>query len=525
MHEFIARYRESITGTLSGFDRVVFRGTLRSIAFADGMRSYLQRNDILLKDFGSYVERTSGLLKRSSLTEAQRLGRPSEYLASAHLNKEELARQIAERDGIEQGLICVLRSVEPCQTFEIFRNAGEKKLELVARQRKCLFLYHYGVDPRFGFFNARIQTWFPFTIQICINGREWLGRQMQQAGIRYLKVDNCFPWVEDWKAAQSLLDEQLKTDWPQVLGRIAQQLNPAHDQIFHRYPVQYYWSTYQTEWAIDICFREATQLESLYPRLVHHGMTHLASADVMRYLGRRVRLDGRVPANFVGQVVSTLKHRHEGVRIKHAVNGNSVKLYDKAFTPAGSVLRAETTIQNGDDLRVYRPAEGDPKDHKKWRRLRRGVADVYRRAEISRKAAERYLDSFSTVDDDVTVEQLISRICTRTTWHNRPIRALHPFDQDRQLLSAVIRGEYTLTGFRNRDLQAAFFPAPADSVNEHRRRSAWVSRQLRLLRAHGLITKIPGTHRYRLTPAGTTLITAVLAALSATTRKLTAMAA
>lgn len=525
MHEFIARYREAITGTLSGFDRLVFRGTLRSIAFVDGMRIYLQRQGVLLKDFGKHAEQVSQVLKSSSLAQAARYQRPSEYLSSARLSKEERARQIAERDKIEEGLVCVLRSVEPCQTFDIYRNADQRKLELVVRERKCLFLYHYAVDPVFGFFNARIQTWFPFTIQVCINGREWLARQMERAGIRYLKADNCFPWVEQWSAAQALLDEQLRTDWAQVLGRIARQLNPAHEEIFREHPVQYYWTTYQSEWAIDVCFREAAQLQALYPRLVHHGMTRLASADVMRFLGKRTRLDGGVPTNFAGQVVSTLKQRQEGIRIKHAVNGNSVKLYDKAFTAAGSVLRAETTIHNGDDLRVYRRAEGEPKSPKKWRRLRRGVADLYRRAELSKKAAERYLDTFSTVDDDTTVDQLISRVRTAATWRGRPVRPLHPFDQDQELLRAVIRGEYTLTGFRNRDLQKIFFPTPPTSLPEHRRRSAWVSRQLRLLRAHGLITKIGRTHRYRLTPTGLKLINAALAALSATTRQLTAIAA
>jgi hypothetical protein len=83
-----------------------------------------------------------------------------------------------------------------------------------------------------------------------------------------------------------------------------------------------------------------------------------------------------------------------GVKPKHRLNSNSVKLYDKAFTSYGSVLRAETTIHTTDDFLVYRPKEGGPQTDLAWRVLRSGIADLHRRAEVSRKAAERYLDAW-----------------------------------------------------------------------------------------------------------------------------------
>jgi hypothetical protein len=95
---------------------------------------------------------------------------------------------------------------------------------------------------------------------------------------------------------------------------------------------------------------------------------------------------------------------------------------------------------------------------------------------------------------------------------------------DRRLLEAVNRGEFALHGFRNRDLRALFFPRILDPL-QIRRRSAWVSRQLRLLRAHSLISKITGTHRYQLTPAGRKVIIAILSALRSTVAQLTPVAA
>ena len=525
MHEFIAKHQDKITGTLSGFDRLVFRGTLRSIAHDQGMKRYLWANQVLLKDFGSHVERVSRRLKEASLAEAEAWGRPMKYLTSSQVNKEEISRGIAAREGIGDGLVCVLSCVEPCWSFEIHRNRESKKLELKPRYRKCLFLYHYWMHPVFGFMNARIQTWFPFPVQVCLNGREWLARQMDAAGLEYLRQDNCFPWIADWAQAQRLMDWQLRAHWPKLLDGVAQQLNPVHAEIFQKHPVGYYWSTYQSEWAIDIVFREGAALRQLYPQLVHHGITTFSSPDVMRYLGKRIPLSGDVPKRFAGEVVSHLKRRQEGVRIKHSVNGNSLKLYDKAFTIVGSVLRAEATVHNGGDFRVYRPKEGDPHGKLAWRVMRRGIADLHRRAEVSRQAAERYLDAFASLEEDTTLQELIGRLGQPRQWRGRRVRALRPFGEDRALLEAVSRGEFTINGFRNRDLQAIFFPCAAKPPQQARRRSAWVSRKLRLLRAHGLITKVSGTHRYQCAVAGRKATTAILTALRSTVRQLTPLAA
>jgi hypothetical protein len=520
MKEFIAKHEDQIAAVLSGFDRLVFRGTLRSISYPEGMMRYLWANQVRLTEFGRHVQRVSEQVKQACKAKAEALGRPVKYLVSAGESKEEVARGIVAREKIKEGLVCVLSCVEPCRTFEVYRNRETRKLELVSRTRKCLFLYHYWMHREFGFLHARLQTWFPFSMQVGMNGREWLGRQMDRAGMKYARQDNCFPWVQDWGGAQELLRRQVRRNWPQALGRLARELNPVQARMFGNFPVSYYWTTYQSEWAIDVVFRQAAVLRRLYPRLVHYGMTTLGSTDVLRYLGRPVTLQGQVPKRFRGEVVSDLKWREEGVRIKHSVNGNSVKLYDKAFTAVGSVLRAETTIHQGGEFRVFRRKEGDARGKKSWRVLRGGVADLYRRAEISQRAAERYLDALAGVDEQTTLEELIQRLGQPRLWKGRRVRALRPLGEDRALLETIRRGEFTLNGFRNRDLQKSFFVAAAQDLREARRRSAWVSRQLRLLRAHGLIRKVPGTYRYQLTETGQKVIAAILTALRSTIREL-----
>jgi hypothetical protein len=148
------------------------------------------------------------------------------------------------------------------------------------------------------------------------------------------------------------------------------------------------------------------------------------------------------------------------------------------------------------------------------------VADLHRRAEISQRAAERYLDALAGVDEQPTLEELIARLGRPREWRGRRVRALRPLGDDRALLEVIRRGEFTLNGFRNRDVQKFFFAAAAGDWREARRRSAWVSRKLRLLRAHGLIRKVPGTYRYQLTENGQKASAAILAALHSTVREL-----
>jgi hypothetical protein len=92
---------------------------------------------------------------------------------------------------------------------------------------------------------------------------------------------------------------------------------------------------------------------------------------------------------------------------------------------------------------------------------------------------------------------------------------------DNPLLQALSRGEWTVSGFRNRDLQHLLYPGEPRDKKAARRRSASVGRKLRLLRAHSLIRKLPHTHRYLVTESGRTVLTALQAAQHANTQKLT----
>jgi len=485
MKRFLERHRDRITGTLSGFDRMLFRGTLRSIAYVNGLEIFLRSQRVLMKDFSHYIVGLSQRLVTHAKELAQAAGRPYQYLPSSKVSKEQLALEIVERDGLKQGLICVFACVEPCHSFDLRKDRAEKKLKLVAKERKCLHLYFYYLDREFGLMHVRLQTWLPFTIQVCLNGREWLARQMDRAGISYLKRDNCFTQISDLKQAQKLMDRLNTRNWRKLLDALAVKVNPWIHPRSGLNLKGYYWSGRQMEYATDVMFASAASLAELYPLLLRHAVFQFGSEEVMRFLQRRT--DQR----FAGEVSSNLQRREEGMRVKHWVEENSIKMYDKQ----GSVLRIETTINNPTRFRVRRKGLRQGQLVMKWLALRKGIADMRRRAELSRAANARYLTALAVVGLVTPSYRLLDGVSHRLNT-TRPYRALRPISpEDASIFQVILQGQFSLQGFRNRDLRQALGRDPSYS-------SARISRWLALLRAHKLIFKVCKTNYYRITRKG-----------------------
>ena len=108
------------------------------------------------------------------------------------------------------------------------------------------------------------------------------------------------------------------------------------------------------------------------------------------------------------------------------------------------------------------------------------------------------------------MDELTAGIQKHTHCGGRRVRALCPWGKDKELLAAINHGEFLINGFRSRDLQPLLYATPAESSAERRRRSSAISRKLRMLRAHGLIQKVPHTHRYHVAGTGRAILLAVL---------------
>lgn len=496
MERFLKRHEDRIEGIISGFDRVLFRGTLRSISHVKGMDVFLRSHHILYKDFVAFAQNLTDQIKTRAESIAQKQGRPFQYLSSSKIRKEEAARKIMHQDKITEGLICIFSCLEPCQSFVIGKDRKAKKLFLKSAERKCLHLYFYFIDRQFGLMHIRLQTWLPFTVQVCINGRSWLAKQLDSAHIGYERLDNCFTHIDDIARAQQIFNRLTERRWVQGLQPLAARVNPCMRPKSALNLKAYYWSVRESEYATDVMFHSTKGLGAVYPALVRHAIEHFQTKDVLRFLGRRTN------KNFEGEVETSLSHRIEGVRIRHWVEENSIKMYDKK----GSVLRIETTINNPRRFKVRRRTRRKNHRTMAWLRMRKGVVDIRRRIEISRAANERYLEALSVVGTPAPSHQLLDPVSIPKIHNGRRFRPLRPISpDDGALFKATLHACPALQGFTNRDIVKTLWnlhqpvqPAPT---------STRVTRWLCLLRAHGLIQKVSHTRLYRITPKGNQIMT------------------
>jgi hypothetical protein len=510
MELILAFLAGAVVGSLCGFDRLIFKGKLRQLYSPDGMHCLFSANHVLRKEFQGYTTSiTERVLAASLQEEATKLG-CFRYLASVNTDKDAVARAFAAQRGVREGLVCVLKCVEPCWTFVL--NSVDKQLVIQGKEGRCAHLYHYYLHPVFGWCYVRLQTWFPFEVQIYINGREWLCRQMDQAGMNYTRSDNKILNVDDWHKAQILLDSQRRIDWVSALNAMVQQVHPLHPLHLGKLPLDYSWTNTQCEWASDFVFANADDLNRRMQTWLQHGMSNFHGMDVMRFL----KLNPRT-----GEIRTELRDVGEGLRLKHWIEENSLKIYNHANN-----LRVESTINNPAVFKTYRAKETDPEGPKDWRMMRKGVADMAARAEVGQAANERYVQALIAVESKSTLKELVEPLCQRVKEPGKTaghLRALNPFSaQDAQLLQIVSDPRWSLSGLRNRDILASLYPEPANDAREQQRRSARVTRLIRLLRGHDILEKVAHSQRYQISERKRANVQAVLLARDLSPDKLAA---
>lgn len=501
MQSFLDKHAAKISGVISCFDRMLFRGYL-PIMSGYSMAQFLCQHEILYKDLKSFLLTHAGVLKDHAVEMARKAGRPYEYLASSGVRKEQRAREMAEADGIEEGLVCIFAQLEPCKTFSFRYESGQAFVK--PARRKCLHIYYYFMDRHFGLIHVMVQTWFPMRMQVFVNGHHWLANKMDAHGIGYTQCDNAFVWIEDVERAQRFADRLASVDWPSLLNRYARLVNPHMGKLLG--PMEYYWVTAQCEYATDVMFQSKAALSELYPRLISHSMQCFGAREVMSFLGKKL------VGQFRGEVVSDMtdrgKQRLPGTRIKHRAKMNWIKMYDKI----GSVLRVETVINEPDAFRVRKRVWREGLQVTEWVPMRKGVANLFRYRDVSLAANGRYLEALAVVDDPTTaIRQLRTITKRKRTRTGQSVRAFNPLsDEDQGLFKAVLSGDNTINGFCNRDVRECLAGTSLLRTcgKDSRKRSAKVSRLLRRLHTYGLIAKIPRSRRWRMTNKGWRLLSA-----------------
>ena len=504
LSRFVERFDSLIVSQLSCFDRIVFKGhlPLRSGEQLERFVDHVLR--IRRKDFPAFAEaRTEELVAH-----AKRLAQDSPGGYQFHpgrVDKDRWAQQLIAEHRIVEGLVGVLCVMETCGSFRL--TYGEGRPRLARRRRQQRVLYFYYLDARFGLMHVRLQTWFPFTFQVCLNGHEWLARQLQKKHLGFVLQDNAFIELDDPEAAQRLADRFVRLDWTKVLDKLARHVNPLITQPWMKHWNQYYWVADQAEYATDMLFKSRSALAQVYPQLLDHALLSFSPQDVLRFLGRRLhpRFDGEV-------ITDCKKDRLPGARIKHRVKNNWLKMYDKF----GQILRIETVINNPREFKVRRRRERRGQTQMVWCPMNKGVANLYRYQQVAHASNGRYAAALALAQiPSHAARRALPSLAQPKTRRGRRYAGFNPARPEHvKLFAAVLDGDHLLRGFQNRDIRQRLWPVPSGRANrpasKTRRCSRIVTRLLKRLHVRGLIVKVPHSRRWHVTEPGRQLLSTVV---------------
>jgi hypothetical protein len=498
MNRFVERFTSSIVSVLACHDRVIFHGHLPF-----GGDKHLNRFvdyglKIKRKDFLPFVEPLSENLVKHSQTLAKNANALYQHFETKP-DKDKLVHRLLKEKPHSDGLVAVLCCKELCRSVKLL--GGQHRPQLAFRQRPQRVLYFYFLDPDFGLMHVRLQTMFPFTCQVYVNGHEWLARQMQKRRLGFVQAENAFLQLDDPAAAQQLADQFWQLDWVSVLNRFVAPVNLLLQQPWLEQRA-YRWVINQAEFSTDLRFTSQETLADLYRPLLEHALLNFSASDILGYLGRRLH------PRFDGEVLTDLKKgRHPGARIKHRVKNNWLKMYDKF----GLILRIETVSNQPREFKVRRRRLRHGQRRTVWCPMNKGVANFYHYQAVARASNARYLDALATVTVPSATAQQLDRLHRPARFRNRRRRPLNVLSAaEQRLFFAVLQGDHRLNGFRNADVARHLYAKPAANLKERRRRTARVSRQLQLLRAHGLIAPVPHSYRYQITRRGEDLMNAAI---------------
>jgi len=236
MEKLVKQLGTKVKGILKGFDRIVFKGFIRPLMYAGGAMRFCHANNILNKEYKAWMRgQTKRVIEDAESYVLQNCGQKLMPLSTYKIRKEELAHEQQKKRHITCGLIGGWSSLESCFSYRSCYDASAGYPQLRTYPTRCKHLYLYFDHEDYGFMSLRLQTWFPYQIQIAMNGREWLRRSLEKAGVDAVISGNKIYEVSDMKRAQQLLDAQLDTRWVELLDSFVPLVFPSMNQILGDY--------------------------------------------------------------------------------------------------------------------------------------------------------------------------------------------------------------------------------------------------------------------------------------------------
>ena len=499
----IEQNKEKINGIFETFDRMIINGYLIDLHKYQHFLYYLIQNNIKLKDFDKFAQQETNSLCDNIENYVKNNNTTITYLNSGKIDKDEVARSVFEQNPNKTGLITVLSTVEICNVITVVSNHNTQKLEIASKATKCKHYYFYYNDEEFGWMFLKIQTWFPYNVQIYINGREYCSKLFDKNNIKYEMYNNSFSYIEDYEKAQEIangiLNEKLSSSFDGLVSNINNHL-PKIEKIFNH---SYYWCIDQCEFATDINFKNRNDLSLFYKTLVETTYFSFSSEDIYSFFGRNI---SRIHNFTKGEIVSDLRHRYQGYRIKFKINNNQIKMYDK-----GNNLRIEVTINNPKDFKILKTKTdddtGEVTESKYWTPMGKSIANLYRYVEISKSITKRYIEALPEIDIDNNVPiSEINKISSPIVVNNKKYTGFNILNPNTlRLLVIISNGKYLINGFTNKSIRLEYFDSDITKKDINK-----MTRLLAKLKAHGIIKKVPRKSKYYLTSNGRNITNSIL---------------
>lgn len=473
-------HEKQIVGELHCFDRLILTGTLPQICYSQGMTSYLYANNIRIFDYPKFAEPFRDKIRSNAEAIAQANSIDIEFVSKSHIRKEDLVAKVLKKRGTQPGLVHILSAMESCGSYKPWHDKKNGKTFLKGTQSKCLHYYFYFIDAYLGFGYIRVPTWCPFKLQVYINGHNILSNELSAHGISYTMLDNAFDSIDDFVKAQELSDSIDVKKIHSSLNQLALKYCP----VFTCFGQVYHWSIMQAEYASDIVFKKQDYLSTIYSDLTTTAIHCVKPDNVATFLGHKV--DPR----YQGEIGNNYHVRIEGSRIKHSMGKSSIKMYDKF----SKILRIETTTNDVSFFKHYREVEHrDGSTTMKFAPLKKNIYSLTLLGLLFRASNKRYLEFISAFNTKESGRKRLNKVSQTKTDNNRSYKGFNLFcDNDLKLLLTVLRGEFNISGFRNKDLRK-WLP----DFN-----SGKISRLIKRMRVFGLIKKAGKTYKYYLSKVG-----------------------
>jgi DNA-binding MarR family transcriptional regulator len=472
-------YKDKISCVLSCYDRLILTGTLPEISFSQGMTGYLYENGIKIFDYPKFAEPFKDSIRANAERIAQENGIEIEFIGKADVRKESIISEKIRERGDHPGIVHIISSMELCHTYKPWHDKTTGKTFLRPDQSKCLHYYFYFIDPQVGLGYMRVPTWCPFRLQIYINGHNLLASELKLAGIDFTMIDNVFDSIGDVAKAQELIDKISIEKLHRKLEEFSWQFCP----VYKDFNLRYHWSVTQAEYATDIVFKKQEDLQKIYDELVATAIHTVKPENIATFLGHK--LDPR----YLGEIGNNYNVRIRGSRIKHTMGSSSIKMYDKF----SKILRIETTTNDITFFKHFREVvHRDGSTSHEMASLKKNIYSLSFLSEILKVSNKRYLEFISAFDNKEIGRKRLEKVTSSINESNRNYKGFNFFSKyDLTVLLTIIRGEFNINGFRNKNLQKLLGLT-----------SSKISRLIKRLRVHGLIKKASDSYKYYLTKIG-----------------------